>query len=589
MAEREQVPIPSPGLLRDLQEIVRWWRAHGKRVPGVSSDPHKDSLFTPETHIALTPTGGIPGLSVETGTGSPQSLNSAECRVWRVESSGILTPVGTRQQVFNVTDQTVAGGSYVVVTRLKERIWVVVTESNAKVYIAVAPDGGLPGLRNLCETGTGTGTGTGPIGLVSPINCAVYAINGFRIERIEGRTRDVSNLGLDDIPECAIFPIWQESGGHWVTIQAQFEEEDEPDTSERVLHCVNTRLVTATEEGEITAESPCDCCDVGSCVQTGTGSGGAWCDSSLTPNSCCAGRYGPAAYDCGMTATLNATFPWGVDEACLSEIHDEFVGQAMGCGNVEPYDCGDYYGERWVISTWAGVLTVTGCNCLWTLDASWNALAQTTWMFNGAQTHVVTTTQGAPCDAPSFEVNTSEVTGRADVEITMSFGSCAPEWRCWLNNSTLESFCSTADESATSTLQSGPYQSEALCEAGCVQPWLCWSEDGSETPGGFSHTYRYCSDTNDDATATLISGPYLTEGECNAVCEVWFCIEFLWCDDDACSVNCEPAPTQFSCGPAVNTSCQALTPGPSDPQKFSAQATVIAQHSSEEECQTNCV
>lgn len=137
MAERERVEVPSPALLRELQEMARWFRTQARRpTVGASADPRRDMYFAPDTYVAKTPDGGIGAITSETGTGSPALFDDAECDIYRVNSRGNPELMSRRQKVYNYTETAIAANQWVLVTRDKFGAWLAVPNSASTQPIA---------------------------------------------------------------------------------------------------------------------------------------------------------------------------------------------------------------------------------------------------------------------------------------------------------------------------------------------------------------------------------------------------------------------------------------------------------------------
>ncbi len=112
-----------------LKEMLAWY----KRQPGNTQNRHGDSSIdfadhpAPEVYVAFTPLAGIPAL-VDATPGS------ATCDIYRI-LNGVLVPAGSPLQrtVYNISQTTVVGGTYVKVERDKWGSWV--TEAEAFVVI----------------------------------------------------------------------------------------------------------------------------------------------------------------------------------------------------------------------------------------------------------------------------------------------------------------------------------------------------------------------------------------------------------------------------------------------------------------------
>lgn len=84
------------------------------------------------------------------------------------------------------------------------------------VYVAVTPDGGIPGLI----TGIGTGSAAGPGDSISGVECDIYKITGDYpdnvIEPVEDTTRLVFNCGTDDVAGNRCCVVLKDKFGSWL-------------------------------------------------------------------------------------------------------------------------------------------------------------------------------------------------------------------------------------------------------------------------------------------------------------------------------------------------------------------------------------
>lgn len=556
-----------------LRDIVRWWRSNARRsTAGRARTEEGDQLWTPETYIALTPPSGIPALSTETGTGSPDVLGSAECEVFRVEADGKLTSYGRRQLVYNISESRLPGSTHIVVTRHKDRAWLAVTDLPA-VYIAKAPEGGLPAATNMCETGTGTG----PIGLVQPVECDVYKLVGYRVERVEGLTKSVYNLGPDDIDECKFFRITRDAYGNWLADwwpgvgSTAEDEEDDPCTYAH--YCINNDAYSVClrdAEAEILGIST-ECCTDG---QAGTGT--APCASSE------------------FTFCSTVTISSGGQDFCFDEPIQEIADDWCIClgDRVDTFDCGaGVVGQRWVGSNALGTATLTKCYGLWCMQIEWNERYRP-YLADYFRCEQATNTLGCDIDEGTNDVFPLVVkqtsTGLTVTLTTQLRAEACDNWQCWVNNSTLVSDCFTSDPGGSTLVDDQFYEAGTDCRLACAA-FSCWQTNGLQVG---ESDYRFCQEGDPGAGFTLVSGPYLTEEICTAACESYVCSEGFFCEDEDCSVGCtSQTPQSMFCtndssGERVYGSedCVILQTGPGY-EYFE----LLATYDTFEECALNCV
>ena len=155
---------------RELTAVVEQIRRQLRSVPGRDVGEF-DLDGAPETYLALTPSAGIaaldPGAS-ETGTGTSTAAYDdapgfAECRVFRVNGYGaaaVLQPVdGLTRDVYNVSEDEIAGDTWILVTRDKFGTWFAL-KGGAGAGDTIAVDV-VHVVNATGDTGTGTGSGTG--------------------------------------------------------------------------------------------------------------------------------------------------------------------------------------------------------------------------------------------------------------------------------------------------------------------------------------------------------------------------------------------------------------------------------------------
>ncbi len=111
-----------------LQALLAWWKEQSANTRNRPARPDDDTLFTPETYVAFTPSGGIDPLSLATGLSIEDTPGSADCDIYQLVGGvgGQLEPAGFAQRVFNLDASTgVPGDSWVLATRDKYGTWFV--------------------------------------------------------------------------------------------------------------------------------------------------------------------------------------------------------------------------------------------------------------------------------------------------------------------------------------------------------------------------------------------------------------------------------------------------------------------------------
>jgi hypothetical protein len=108
----------TPEDFRVLMRLLEWW----KRQPQGELPGELPRAFpAPDHYVALTPSGGIPGRS---GT----IPGSAECDIYKINTDEELEAVPDfSKTVYNVAQGTVAGSSYVDISRDKYGRWLAVS------------------------------------------------------------------------------------------------------------------------------------------------------------------------------------------------------------------------------------------------------------------------------------------------------------------------------------------------------------------------------------------------------------------------------------------------------------------------------
>lgn len=124
MAERHF--IPDPASLKDLGEMLQWWKSFKKDKQGPTRStpppPEGDRVWG---YVVLTPPAGIPALDVtagtDTGTGTGDEAGWQSCQVWKRDPDsdihGGLMYAGFDVEVYNIGSVAIPGSIYVHVTR----------------------------------------------------------------------------------------------------------------------------------------------------------------------------------------------------------------------------------------------------------------------------------------------------------------------------------------------------------------------------------------------------------------------------------------------------------------------------------------
>lgn len=141
--------------LEDVIEAVL-----GERQNRGSITEQRSKFGAPETYLAFTGSGGIPGAveSIYTGTGTVAEVGapgSAECDLWTIEGYGadaVFRQIpGLDRRVYNVNTTAVPANTWVVVTRTKGGSWVVTGNVASASASVVGP------IHVVDGTGTGSG------------------------------------------------------------------------------------------------------------------------------------------------------------------------------------------------------------------------------------------------------------------------------------------------------------------------------------------------------------------------------------------------------------------------------------------------
>lgn len=127
MAERDAMLL-TPDEYRDFRRMRQAFLGGSgpDKTRGGGFDAGADAAQTPEVHVALAPAGGIPALDDGAGTGTVTDdvTGSALCRVFRLNDSGGLTQIGSKElRVRNLSTTAVDAGRYVLAVRDKFGTW----------------------------------------------------------------------------------------------------------------------------------------------------------------------------------------------------------------------------------------------------------------------------------------------------------------------------------------------------------------------------------------------------------------------------------------------------------------------------------
>jgi hypothetical protein len=109
-----------------------------RRTIGPSNRPRtdiEDEGYTPTLYIALTPVGGIDGVTLSnTGTPADDVINHEECNIYKPEyDSGnfvyrLRALTGHSRVVFNLGEEDIPGGKWIAVCRDGFGFWYAMTE-----------------------------------------------------------------------------------------------------------------------------------------------------------------------------------------------------------------------------------------------------------------------------------------------------------------------------------------------------------------------------------------------------------------------------------------------------------------------------
>lgn len=126
-----------------------------------------------EVHVALTPSGGLPGMTLDfqiggvgsTGTGTFGSGNTpgyAVCDVYKIQLDGVtpdLVSANLTKTVYNLHGD-IDGGEWVIIAKDKYGNWYVVERVTKGPDTYIVFTSAIAGVEYTYITGTGTGTGT---------------------------------------------------------------------------------------------------------------------------------------------------------------------------------------------------------------------------------------------------------------------------------------------------------------------------------------------------------------------------------------------------------------------------------------------
>lgn len=137
---------------REQADLIQEWinRARNAPVPSPLGDEGDSEYTSPEVYIIKTPSAGIPAISTAgTGSGTAgdaaagDTPGSADCDVYYVDSSGVLTDAGFTITVYNLTIANVKGGLITTAKRDKWGSWICAAQPlivlRGKTLASVAP------------------------------------------------------------------------------------------------------------------------------------------------------------------------------------------------------------------------------------------------------------------------------------------------------------------------------------------------------------------------------------------------------------------------------------------------------------------
>lgn len=125
----QKIVVLSPEDISLLRGLIQNER-NRLRSPQRAFEPEPSLPTAPDIYVAKAPVGGIAGLDAEAGTGTGTGTlgfpGSAECEIYRRGYLGIypkLIPTGKQQIVYNLSEASVPGGSWVLIERDKWGSW----------------------------------------------------------------------------------------------------------------------------------------------------------------------------------------------------------------------------------------------------------------------------------------------------------------------------------------------------------------------------------------------------------------------------------------------------------------------------------
>lgn len=131
--DEQELQVPSPALIQELQDMLAWWRARKMEPPKSVLPPLAQ---TPDVYIARAPKTGIPAREDDPGSGCPGSgtdssiadVFSADCECYRIDDSVPsdvdLFKIHRTLPIYNIGPTAIAGHAPLLVVKDKTGKWV---------------------------------------------------------------------------------------------------------------------------------------------------------------------------------------------------------------------------------------------------------------------------------------------------------------------------------------------------------------------------------------------------------------------------------------------------------------------------------
>lgn len=117
-----------------LKELIT--KVRGGYEPQIRPSLQETEQPTPETYIARSPIEGIPGINVQTGvtsgTGTGDTVSSAECTIWRI-SEGLMEKSSAQPQLIFNLGGDIEGDKWFVTHRTKDGVWIASSSSGTSM------------------------------------------------------------------------------------------------------------------------------------------------------------------------------------------------------------------------------------------------------------------------------------------------------------------------------------------------------------------------------------------------------------------------------------------------------------------------